>query len=327
MGSVSLHAAADILHKYQGVASSRVISAVQNASAKTGVDFAFLMEKASAESGFNASAKASHSSARGLYQFISDTWLHMVKSHGDEFGLGNYADKIEIKNGKACVGDCKVRDEILNLRNDPEISALMAGAFSADNKSYLAAHTGGKVGSAELSIAHFLGAGGAANFLNARAHNGDAVAANAFPHEARVNKGVFYDASGHPRTFNQIYKFFSHKFTGGTAGAAAAPTSTPVAAAAPSVPARASATPARSGNPNAFLNTFGTQALSTFNDGAHTPHIIWDHPRSRHDTASGFGHHKSPGSQKLDAATVLTMAEMAHAPAAASHLDAYGYNS
>ncbi len=37
------------------------------------------------------------------------------------------ADKIDIKNGKAvCESDCDRRD-ILALRNDPEISALMAG--------------------------------------------------------------------------------------------------------------------------------------------------------------------------------------------------------
>ena len=327
MVSASLPAASDILHKYQGVASSRIINAVQTASAKTGADFSFLMEKASAESGFNASAKASHSSARGLYQFISDTWLHMVKNYGDKFGLGQYADQISIKNGKACVGDCKVRDEILNLRNDPEISALMAGAYSTENKDYLTAHTDGKVGATELSIAHFMGAGGAAKFLNDRAANGSASAAAAFPHEARVNKGVFYDASGHARSFDQVYKLFSHKFTGGTTAPASVKTSSEVAQA---VPAKASATPAQSGTSmHTLTNIIGVQALSSFSDGSQTPNIIWDTPHTRQAASSGFGHshHKSPGSQKLDAATVLTMAEMAHTPATANALDQYGYNS
>ena len=281
------------------------------------------MEKASAESGFNPAAKAHHSSARGLYQFISDTWLHMVKNYGDKFGLGQYADQIEIKNGKACVGDCKVRDQILNLRNDPEISALMAGAYSSENKSYLKAHTDGKVGATELSIAHFMGAGGAAKFLNARASNGDAVAAHDFAHEARVNKGVFYDASGHARTYNQIYNFFSHKFTGGTTSATSASTASDTQQA---VPAKAPATPARSGTSmNSLTNVMGAQALSSFNDGTQ---IIWNTPPgSRHDAASGFGRHKAAPVPKLDASSVLTIAEMAASPITASVVDRFGYNS
>ena len=47
-----------------------VRNAVANASARTGVDFSYLMHKASAESSYNTNASASTSSAKGLYQFI-----------------------------------------------------------------------------------------------------------------------------------------------------------------------------------------------------------------------------------------------------------------
>lgn len=332
MGSAALHARPDIAHKYQGVASSRVINAVQKASARTGADFTFLMEKASAESSFNPTAKAHNSSARGLYQFISDTWLRMVKSHGDKFGLGEYADQIEMKNGKPCVDDCKIRQEILDLRNNPEISALMAGQFSADNAAYLKTHTRGKVGAAELSLAHFMGANGAAKFLNCRDTNGDALAAEVFPREARVNRGVFYNSKGRARTFDEIYNFFGHKFNGGTATASARPPSEAPA------PARAPAILARSGDLiKHTLNTImRTQALPSFDDDNQKDDIIWsDDPRfhrHRGTKSTGFtaasSHTAAAAStQKLSASSIFALAEMAHQPMIASTRDRHGYNS
>ncbi len=333
MGSAGLAAGSHIGHRYQGVASNEVISAVQNASAKTGADFSFLMAKASAESGFNPTAKAAHSSARGLYQFVSNTWLHMMKNYGAKFGLGHYADQIQIKNGKACVGDCKARDAILNLRNDPKISALMAGAYTTENKSYLKTHTTSQVGPTELSIAHFLGAGGAAKFLNDRAQNGDASAAAAFPEEAKHNKGVFYDAQGNARSFDQIYAMFGHKFTGGNSAAShsasASTSAAPAATEAHAAPATASATPARSGNSMQHLDhVLGAQALSSFDDAQ--PHITWAPPSSTMsaDASSGFGRsHTLARGHKLDASTVLTLAELSHTHAESSAVDHFGYNS
>ncbi len=150
-----------IINKYQGVASKDVISAVKNAAAKTGADFSFLMEKASAESSFNPKAKSKSSSATGLFQFIESTWLNMVKEHGAKYGLGKLAAHIQTKDGKPCVNDCRIKEQILNLRKDPKISALMAGEFAENNKDYLEKHTNGEVGTTELYLAHFLGAGGA----------------------------------------------------------------------------------------------------------------------------------------------------------------------
>ena len=175
------------------------------------------------------------------------------------------------------------------------------------------AHTRGKVGTTELSIAHFMGAGGAAKFLNAHSQDGNRTAAQDFPQEAKHNKGVFYDADGNPRTYNQIYRFFSHKFTGGTAAVSAA------ADAQQAVPAKASATPAQSGNLMHTLNhVIGAQALSSFDD-SNGSQVVWHAPRSRHhsNATSGFGHQKSP-MQKLDVSSVLTIAEMTHARASGS---------
>ena len=191
-----------------------VYNAIKNAAAKTGVNFTYLLEKAAVESSFDKNAKAKTSSATGLYQFIESTWLKMVKDHGDKYGLEKYADKIN-DNGR--VTDAKTRKEILALRKDPEIASLMAAEFDAGNYTRLQENVGGKIGSTELYMAHFLGASGASGFLNAMKKSPNMTAADLFPAEARSNRGVFYDAkTGAPRTLRQVYAMFDAKFESNT---------------------------------------------------------------------------------------------------------------
>jgi len=191
-------------------APKNIAQAIQKASAKTGVDFAYLLEKASAESSFNPEAKARSSSATGLFQFIESTWMSMVKNYGDKYGLSDLADKIDSR-GK--VSDRATRKEILELRKDPELASYMAAELAAENKSYLERTVGGDIGSTEMYFAHFMGAGGASAFLKEMQHNPMATAADIFPKEALANRGVFYDSkTGQPRTLQQVYNFFDKKF-------------------------------------------------------------------------------------------------------------------
>lgn len=187
-----------------------VYNAIRNASIKTGANFAYMVEKAAVESGFDANAKAKTSSATGLYQFIESTWLSMMKQHGDKYGLEKYAAKID---GNGHVATRKDRNEILNLRKDPEIASLMAAEFDRSNYEQLQENVGGDIGSTELYMAHFLGAGGASGFLNAMKKSPNMTGADLFPREARSNRGVFYDnKTGAPRSLKQIYAFFDNKF-------------------------------------------------------------------------------------------------------------------
>src|SRR3546814_19077280 len=55
-----------------------VLAAVQAASARTGIDFDYLVDVARVESRFDPTAKAPTSSARGLYQFTTQTWLETI---------------------------------------------------------------------------------------------------------------------------------------------------------------------------------------------------------------------------------------------------------
>ncbi len=197
-------------------ATPGVVNAIKKASASTGVDFAYLMEKASAESSFRPDIKAKTSSATGLFQFIEKTWIAMVRDHGGDHGLEKYADKISA-DGK--VTDAKTRKEILELRKDPETAAAMAAEYAADNKAFLESRVKGDVGPVELYLAHFMGPGGAAGFLSAMKNNPLDTAADIFPTAARTNRNVFYDAkTGQPRTLAGVYDFFAQKFQNSTQG-------------------------------------------------------------------------------------------------------------
>ncbi|MFA7457770.1 MAG: transglycosylase SLT domain-containing protein, partial [Micavibrio sp.] len=194
-----------------------IYNAIQNASRSTGVNFTYLVEKAAAESSFNPDAKARTSSATGLFQFIESTWLGMVKNHGAKYGLQDYAAKI---GADGRVASRKDRQEILELRKDPEIASYMAAEFAAENHQQLKNNVGGKIGSTELYMAHFMGAGGASAFLNAMKKNPAMAAADIFPREARANRNVFFDArTGAPRSLQQVHAFFDRKFNGAPAGA------------------------------------------------------------------------------------------------------------
>ena len=198
------------LAKLAANAPQQVISSIKKASSRTGVNFAYLMQQASAESSFNPKAKAKTSSASGLYQFIESTWLSMVKKYGDKHGMGALADKIGT-NGK--VSSLDTRQEILALRNDPEKASALAAEFANENKRYLETNWGGEVGSTELYFAHFMGAGGASAFLKARDANPFQQAALIFPKAAAANRNVFYDTkTGRPKTMDEVYAFFDKKF-------------------------------------------------------------------------------------------------------------------
>lgn len=190
-------------------AGAKIASAIQNASAKTGVDFSYLLKQAQIESSFKSDVKASSSSATGLYQFIDKTWLSMVNKHGDKYGLSDLASQINDNGKVACNA---VKKEILELRKDPELCSLMAAEMAADNKAHLEKSTGKAAGATELYMAHFMGPAGASKFLNALDKNPNTNAAKLFPDAASANKNVFFDKSGKAKTLEQVYAQFDKKF-------------------------------------------------------------------------------------------------------------------
>jgi hypothetical protein len=188
------------------------------------VPFAYLLNQARIESGFDPAARASTSSASGLYQFTRQTWLATLDAHGAEHGLGWAADAIEASSGGAfTVADPEVRRTILELREDPDLSAAMAAELASENGRHLNQALGRTPTPADLSLAHFLGADGAARFLTALGATPEASAAPLFPDAAAANRSVFYDRSGAPLSLAQIHARFEQRQSEDVPAATAAP--------------------------------------------------------------------------------------------------------
>lgn len=100
------------------------------------------------ESGGDPTAKNPRSSATGLGQFTSGTWLATVKRHAPELMQG------------------RSKQDVLALRNDPNISRAMTQALLDDNAEALLA-AGVPVTDGNLYLAHFAGSGGASKILRA----------------------------------------------------------------------------------------------------------------------------------------------------------------
>lgn len=179
---------------------------LNRASDKSGVDFDYLVQTAMRESSFNPNAKAQTSSAVGLFQFIESTWLEVMKLEGNRLGYSNYVQAIERdSDGDYVIRNNALRNEVLALREDPQISADLAAAYTRRNGEYLTNSFGRNPSPGELYIAHFLGAGGAERMFRAGLSNPDQIAASIFPKQAEANRSIFYDSSG-PRTIREVYQ-------------------------------------------------------------------------------------------------------------------------
>ncbi len=176
-----------------------VIAALATAAQRTGVEFTYLLANARAESGLNPDARASTSSATGLFQFTDATWLGVVARHGARHGLGWAADAL--KQGAPVA----VKQSILALRRNADVAATMAGEFTRDNAARLESALGRAAGSADLYLAAFFGAGGAVKFLKTMATSPGMAAASLLPQAAAANRSTFFHKDGSARSLAEVY--------------------------------------------------------------------------------------------------------------------------
>src|SRR3569833_4230852 len=94
---------------------SHVVSALRNAAAVTGSDFHYLLGTAMREASLKPNAQSHSSSAAGLFQFIDQTWLGLVKEHGARHGLSGSAAAIAKDASGRYTASGEVKSAILSL--------------------------------------------------------------------------------------------------------------------------------------------------------------------------------------------------------------------
>src|SRR6202051_3663565 len=192
---------------------ARMAGATRQPASTTGTSFEYLLATAKMESNFNPKAAATTSSARGLYQFIDQTWLGTVKEAGSQLGYGKYADAItRSPSGSYSVSDPAARNAIMKLRDDPEAASSMAAVLTQSNSFKLTGKIGRRPTDAELYMAHFMGVGGAAKLISNAEDNPNASAARLFPNAAAANRSIFFDRSARARSVSEVHSVLTSRY-------------------------------------------------------------------------------------------------------------------
>ena len=147
-----------------------VLDAIRKAAHDTGIDPNLLLAIAWRESRFDPQARNRRSSADGLLQFTSGTWLQTVHDFGAEHGAAAYAGAIhKERHGTFTVNSQHMRTAILRLRADPVLSATLAAEILERQRVAMQTLLGRRATSADLYLMHVLGPSGAARLLTALA--------------------------------------------------------------------------------------------------------------------------------------------------------------
>lgn len=173
-----------------------IVETILRASEVTDVDPVYMMALADKESSFLPDSKARTSSAEGLFQFISSTWLEVVHKFGEKHGLQAEAQAIQVVGGQYTVPDDAMREAILDLRRDPYLSALMAAEMKKRDRELMERRLGRSISRSEFYLAHFFGVNSASKFVSLLDDKPKQSAPRVFPAAARANKSLFYAKKG-----------------------------------------------------------------------------------------------------------------------------------
>jgi hypothetical protein len=192
-------------------ATAGVVSAIRDASTRSGMNFDLMLASARLESGLDPSAQASTSSATGLFQFIDQTWLAAVRQYGPQHGLAADAALVVPRDGRLTVDDPNARQRILDLRKNPDVASALAGDHLRGIADQLGLVLGRPADATEIYLGHVLGSGGASQLLQAVRTTPNEAAGDLLPAAARANQALFDAPDGTPYTVTQFVQHLRHR--------------------------------------------------------------------------------------------------------------------
>lgn len=173
-----------------------IVDTILRASEETGVDPVYMMALADKESSFLPANKASTSSAEGLFQFVTNTWLEVVRAFGAKHGFNAEADAIQMVDGQLTVPTEAMREHILGLRRNPYMSALMAAEMLKRDRAKIESKLGRAITRSEFYLSHFFGVDSASKFIALLDDKPKQSATRVFPAAAKANRSLFFVKAG-----------------------------------------------------------------------------------------------------------------------------------
>jgi hypothetical protein len=186
-------------------------------------EFTTLLAQVVGETAFHQNAVNKHTGAAGPFQFVKNTWLSMVKRHGEELGVkSDLVNQITADaKGHLKVADPKALNEILELRHDVALSSNMASKLMAENTGQLHRILHRAPTEPEVHLAFLLGASGAGKLINAAATTPDIASNQVVAGAASSNPTLFHDKSGKVRSAAEAVTFLAAKYRADKAKVAA----------------------------------------------------------------------------------------------------------
>lgn len=158
-------------------------SRIASLAKKAGTDPNMMQAFAAVESSLNPNAKASGSSAQGLYGFTNATWKEQLTKHGKRYDIADGTSSTDVT-----------------------ASTLMASEYVKTNSKFIQS-VKSNPNITDIYLTHFLGPSGARQFLSA---DPSAIAATILPKAAASNKSIFYDGQ-RALTIGEVYGNLSKK--------------------------------------------------------------------------------------------------------------------
>ncbi|MFH6781784.1 MULTISPECIES: transglycosylase SLT domain-containing protein [Methylobacterium] len=173
-----------------------LVETIVRAAREADVDPVYLMALADKESSFQPSVRAATSTAEGLFQFLTGTWLELLRSFGAKHGFAAEAELIEKRGGTLVVLKEADRRRVLALRRDPYVASLMAGEMMKRDRTRVEQRLGRDLKPTECYFAHFLGAASAGKFMEMTVEKPHQPAQASFRAAARANRSLFFRREG-----------------------------------------------------------------------------------------------------------------------------------